>query len=317
MITKEIFFEKYNITEELFLSAEISWEDLCYIHDDFEKKISNYEEILESFMKTYLRDIHKKRIKNDEKIKIHSFRSRIKEPEHLMAKIIRKKQDNQDKYKNLDKTNYEKFVTDLIGIRCLILFKADWINLHNYIISQFDNKTDYYIRDSLADFDNDENHFYIAEMPKVHIRNGDSRDIYEEVLPPNYVIDGKDYRSVHYIIKYRGVYLEIQVRTLFEEGWGEINHELVYPYFQDNKILNGFTELLNRLSGLADEMGDFFCELKILEAENQRNSQVMSFKTGISNNLKAENRNLCDTPQKEVIQQMGTPCDCLKTVFEE
>ena len=154
--------------------------------------------------------------------------------------------------------NYEKFITDLIGIRCLILFKADWKSFHKYIISQFENEADCYIKDSLRDFDDDENHFYIAEKPKVHIRNGDARDIYDELLPPSCILDGKVYRSVHYIIKYKGVYLEIQVRTLFEEGWGEVDHAVIYPYFQNDQVLKEYTELLNRLSGLADEMGGFF-----------------------------------------------------------
>lgn len=124
-----------------------------------------------------------------------------------------------------------------------------------------------FVEDSIKDFDADEEHNYIAEKPKVHIRNGDVRDIYDEVLPPDCVIDGKVYRSVHYIIKYKGAYLEIQVRTLFEEGWGEIDHTVVYPYYQDDKILKEYTEMLNRLSGLADEMGSFFNKLKKLEEE--------------------------------------------------
>lgn len=35
MITKEFFLEKYNISEELFESAEMSWEELCDIYEDF------------------------------------------------------------------------------------------------------------------------------------------------------------------------------------------------------------------------------------------------------------------------------------------
>ena len=106
MIAKENFLEKYNITEELLLSAEISWEELCDIYEDFGKnKVTKYEDILGEFTNTYL--------KEGSKAKIHSIRSRVKDPEHLIAKIIRKKQDNQKKYKNLSKTNYEKFITDL------------------------------------------------------------------------------------------------------------------------------------------------------------------------------------------------------------
>lgn len=60
------------------------------------------------------------------------------------------------KLANQIKDNYERFVTDLIGIRCLVLFKDDWENLHYYILPQFDNNVDYYIKDSILDFDPDE-----------------------------------------------------------------------------------------------------------------------------------------------------------------
>lgn len=320
MITKELFLRKYNITKELFQSAGISWEELCEIYDDFVlKKDEKYQTIMDEFLDTYLKDINKGKSEEEEKVRIHSIRSRIKDPEHLLAKIIRKKQENDKKYKNLDKSNYEKFVTDLIGIRCLVLFKADWQGFHYYILSKFDNNVEYYIRDSLLDFDNDDTHFYIAEKPKVHIRNGDARDIYDEVLPPDSVIDGKVYRSVHYIIKYRGVYLEIQVRTLFEEGWGEIDHAVVYPYYQNDKILKEYTELLNRLSGLADEMSSFFyrlknLEIKALEHSRQNNDEkVGAEETEI---LQAENKKEEKVSGNEE-KSLDTPYDCLQSVLDE
>lgn len=320
LITKESFLKQYNISEELFQSAEMPWEDLCDIYDDFVRsKSERYEKILEEFLNTYLKDINKDKEKEEEKVNIHSVRSRVKNPEHLLAKIIRKKQENQNKYRKLDKTNYEKFITDLIGIRCLVLFKADWKNFHYYIISRFENNVDYYIKDSITDFDDNENHFYIAEKPKVHIRNGDARDIYDEVLPPDSVLDGKVYRSVHYIIKYKGVYLEIQVRTLFEEGWGEVDHAVVYPYYQNDRILKEYTEMLNRLSGLADEMSGFFYRLRELEIKDLQN------KGKDDDNIFAgeRKRNPLEptTQNKEmaisVTKPLNTFHDCLQSVLDE
>lgn len=321
MITKEQFLKKYNIQEDSFLSAEISWEDLCDIYIDFgENKYDKYQSILKEFTDAYLKDINKDKVDDEEKVKVHSFRTRVKDPEHLMAKIIKRKNENQKKYKLLDKENYEKFITDLIGIRCFVLFKEDWKSFHEYIISKFDNDVKYYIRDSIEDFDDDEDHFYIAEKPKVHIRNGDAREIYDGVLPPDCVIDGKVYRSVHYIIKYRGVYLEIQVRTLFEEGWGEVDHAVVYPYYQDDQILKEYTALLNRLSGLADEMSSFFCQLKNIEVKNVRNTtsncnnsiRKMSAEKGVNHKTEVFDQAISNT-----LGSMNTPNDCLKSVLNE
>lgn len=321
MITKEALEEKYNISEELLQSSEMTWDDLCEIYEDFSNnKFDKYKEIMEEFLSTYLKDVNEKHnIEENKQVRIHSIRSRVKDAEHLIVKIIRKKQENRLKYGKLNKDNYERFVTDLIGIRCLVLFKDDWENLHYYILSQFDNNVDYYIKDSISDFDPDEKHYYIAEKPKVHIRNGDSREGYEKVLSPDCVIDNKVYRSIHYIIKYKGVYLEIQVRTLFEEGWGEVDHAIVYPYYQNDAVLKEYTELLNRLSGLADEMSGFFHRLKELEIQQLKNGKQV---------LNAADKNRITNGGQESITQeeknsigekkyADTPHGCLQSVIDE
>lgn len=313
MITKEEFLEKYHISEAEFREAEISWDDLCKIYDDYvEHKVAKYKEIRDVFFDTYLKDMNEGR-SEAERIKVHTISTRIKDPEHLLAKIVIKKRKNDQKYFKLDKTNYEKFVTDLLGIRCLVIFKADWISFHEYIMSKFDNDVKYYIKDSIADFDPDESHWYFAEEPKAHIRNGDFRGIYEGVLSPDCIMDGKIYRAVHYIIKYKGIYLEIQLRTLFEESWSEIDHAIVYPYYKDDPIFREYTELLNRLAGLADEMGGFFRRLKELEAEHLEHLPE-SLKEDVLADEDADKHTVME------VKNMGTlnTCsDCLESVLNE
>lgn len=304
MITKKDLLEKYNFTEEQFEAADISWEDLEYIYNDFSEKIARYREKLSEFEKQYLGNI------SDQGI--HSYRTRIKDPEHVIVKIIRKRQENLKKYKALDKYNYEKFLTDLIGIRCFILFKTDWQKFHNYIINEIEDNAKNYIKDSINDFDNDETHTYMAEAPKVHIREGDSRAIYENILPPDAIKSKKIYRSVHYIIKYAGVYIEIQVRTLFEEGWGEVDHHIVYPYYEGDILFQQYTSLLNRLTGLADEMSSFFCEIKNLELEHLNNSPSSPIQ-----NEKKVKKNIVHNAKEKNISQGNTPRDCLQDVLSE
>ena len=62
--------------------------------------------------------------------------------------------------------------------------------------------------------------------------------------------------------------MEIQGRTLFEAGWGEVDHDIVYKEAQDDEMLQDYSKLLNRLSGLADEMSSYFRRLK-QERENK------------------------------------------------
>lgn len=258
MIDRESFFKEYHIDPVDFQKADISWEELCAIHDSYLSVEYRLRDIGKDFVNDYLYDI--------ERAGIHSYRYRTKEPGHLLEKIIRKRCEQPDRFSHIDRTNYHKYMTDLIGIRVFFLYREDWIHFHTYITTVFENNPENYINenDRVADFDEDSSHYYIAEKPKVYRRNGDSR-IYDDQL-----IDIKSdgiYRSLHYIIKYKGYYVEIQGRTLFEEGWSEIDHDIVYPYFTDDVMLKDFSTLLNRLSGMADEMSSYFRRMRDMRVE--------------------------------------------------
>ena len=314
MITKELLLEKFNISEDQIIDSGLSLEELNDIANDFEhSKHEKYQNVMKNFVEKYL--------ENTETARIHSYRARVKDPIHLIVKIIRRKQENYKKYEKLNKSNNEKFVTDLIGIRCFVLFKAEWENFHTFILENFENNVECYVNDCISDFDEDETHIYLAEKPKAHIRNGDARDIYEKLLSPDSVIDDKIYRSVHYIIKYQGVYLEIQVRTLFEEGWGEVDHAILYPYYQKDPIFREYTELLNRLSGLADEMSSFFTKLKRLELEHLKCNDVVELVTEKEEKVVKSSATNMKTAQTELkyneSMSVRTPNDCLQSILGE
>ena len=254
-MNKEEFFSTYNISEQDLIDASISWEELLKIEEEYKKIEHDLHDIGKDFIDEYLYEI--------EQAGIHSYRYRTKAPDHLMEKIIRKRKENKEKFSQLDHTNYYKFITDLIGIRVFFLYREDWIHFHRYLTSKFENEPENYIVDRLNDFDEDPDHYYIAERPKVYKRGGDTR-IYDGSEID--IITGGIYRSLHYTVKYKGYYVEIQGRTLFEEGWGEIEHDIIYPYNKGNEMLNDYSKLLNRLTGLADEMSSYFRKIK----ENQK-----------------------------------------------
>ena len=54
---------------------------------------------------------------------------------------------------------------------------------------------------------------------------------------------------------------------MFEEGWSEIDHDIVYPYHKDDEMLTEYSTLLNRLAGMADEMSSYFRKLKQMREE--------------------------------------------------
>lgn len=248
---KEEFLTQYNLLDTDLAEANLEWSELELILNEYEKLDETLHVLGKEFIDEYLYDI--------EKAGIHSYRYRTKSAGHLLEKIIRKRKESPNRFDKLDHTNFHKFITDLIGIRVFFLYREDWIHFHQYITKRFENNPELYIDDRLGDFDEDVNHYYIAEKPKVFKRSGDTK-IYDDREID--IISSGIYRSLHYVIKYKGYYVEIQCRTLFEEGWSEIDHDIVYPYNQDDTMLKDFSTLLNRLSGMADEMSSYFRRMK-------------------------------------------------------
>ena len=259
MIDKKEFLTLCNLTEEALNNSNIQWEDLEKIATEYEKLETAMHDISKDFIDEYLYDI--------DKAGIHSYRYRVKDTGHLLEKVIRKKRENPSKFDDLDHTNFYKFVTDLIGIRVFFLYREDWIHFHRYITRIFENNPENYIGNRLLDFDENINHNYIAERPKAYKRTGDSKIYNSDEIE---IITDGIYRSLHYIIKYEGCYVEIQGRTLFEEGWGEIDHDIIYKEVEDDEMLQDYSKLLNRLSGLADEMSSYFRRMK-QQKEKEKN----------------------------------------------
>ena len=204
---KNTFFAEYKLCEDDLTEANITWEELTRIEEEYCEMERSLREIGKSFIDEYLYDI--------ETAGIHSYRYRTKGVMQLLEKVIRKKKESPEKFAKLDHTNYYKYVTDLIGIRVFFLYREDWKNFHHYLTSRFENDPSLYIQDRLADFDEDPGHYYMAERPRAYKRNGDSKIYDSNELE---IISDGIYRSLHYIVKYQGQYIEIQGRTLFEEG---------------------------------------------------------------------------------------------------
>ena len=141
--------------------------------------------------------------------------------------------------------NYQDEITDLIGIRALHLFKDQWKPIHDFVTQNCDTH----------------------EQPTAYLRQGDSPKVVTLLQGSGCKVQYHDlgYRSVHYLLKSqpdKQVHIiELQVRTVFEEGWSEIDHRVRYPNHSKDQRLEEFLVLFNTLAGNADEMGSFIKHL--------------------------------------------------------
>ena len=129
MLDIKELLKEYNISEEDFKKADISCEELEAIYDDYQIRKEHLRNLGKEFVNDYLYDI--------EKAGIHSYRYRTKASKHLIEKIIRKRKDDKEKFSQINRDNYCKYITDLIGIRVFFLYREDWIHFHEYIVNTF------------------------------------------------------------------------------------------------------------------------------------------------------------------------------------
>ena len=147
---------------------------------------------------------------------IRFVRVRLKDPGHLRDKLYRKLKELSEKGKdfNYSRNNLFTKINDLAGLRI--------IHLHTQQILP--------IRDSLRVLFEEEK-YQVVEGPIARIWDEEYKRFFNEAGIATKT--GKTlYTSVHYVLKPNRktpITCELQVRTLLEEVWGEVDHELNYP----------------------------------------------------------------------------------------
>ena len=229
-ISFEDFASRNNISESVWDASGCDWDELVSIAEDHERSRGILLQSADFFAKLI-----------QEFQAVHSVRWRVKETEHVIEKIIRKKASGAEKYNEINVKNYFEIITDLVGIRALHLFKDECFLI------------DSSLRETWRPIEN----------PIVYARAGDDEEFIEKLKGKGFEIKSHPagYRSVHYVFESqplaRKVMLEVQVRTIFEEGWSEIDHKVRYPNFSNNYLVTYLLTIFNRMAGAADEMGGF------------------------------------------------------------
>jgi len=235
VLTEEEKFIRNNKLSTVYQQAkkndENIWDVLCGIKEHYKGYSENCEAIVQQ---TLLKVLTNKSLE-----KIHSARFRVKSESSLLVKIVKKKaflseeiQDNYEieKYRNLDAKNYYKIITDISGIRILIRYREQWIQVHNWIWKTFYKGEEYYLKNFVEDYKNNEGKPFIAEKPKVYYRNQKDLVFYEQIGRDifDFKLSDEGYNSIHYLVNVDGKYIEFQVRTILDEAWSECTHDVVY-----------------------------------------------------------------------------------------
>lgn len=216
------------------------------IKDDLNKILIQYEEKspLYSSFSLKVEKILTKLCKN---FSIHQIISRIKTKESLVQKVIKK-----NKYEKLDD------ITDVLALRIITYFEDDISKIEEILNKEF----------------------------KIDWENSiDKRNI---------EIDKFGYRSVHYILQlndrraqtagyaeYKDIKFEIQIRSILQHSWAEIEHDLGYKSFTE--IPQKAKRTFYRVAALLEQADIEFTKLK---------KEIQDFENTISKNLKSKEKSI-------------------------
>jgi len=187
-------------------------------------------------------------ITRDKRLKslIHSFKNRFKDEQHLRKKIIRKNLEDLERPVEkqvgpITPQNIMNRITDICGVRVIHLYQAQFDGIHQAIM-------DYVGQGEI----------FLYEQPKAYTWDPEYRESFS-ALGLNSILRGSLYTSVHYVVRPRAdsdVTCEIQVRTLFEEAWGEIDHTLNYPTETNNVAVQEQLKVLARIVGAGTRLSN-------------------------------------------------------------
>ncbi len=237
---REEFLRRYEIVE-LFPRCNLAWDTLMEIGDDYEAKCFGDGRKEQEYRGDYFKIIQSHIAKITSFENVHSYRFRIKKTGSLLAKIVRKSAERGGEY---TVANYFNKITDLLGLRILYVFKEDYWSVHQQVMKEYENQ--------------------LAQDISIKLKKGDDKKMYEQLLREcsNVRVDENEtYRSIHYTIYAKTTDInanprvEIQTRTVFEEGWSEINHKLVYKQGIESQELRKTSDLLSSMVGACDSIG--------------------------------------------------------------
>ncbi len=167
---------------------------------------------------------------------VHSVKSRLKDVVNLREKIVRKWADGP-----ITPTNLFSRITDLGGVRVIHLYSQQFEAIHLAIVEHIQ-----------------QNYWHLNEPPVAYSWDPEATGYFTRLGLKAETRDSY-YTSIHYVVKPQPdavLTCEIQVRTLFEEAWGEIDHALNYPEPTDLLACREQIRVLAKLASTGTRLAD-------------------------------------------------------------
>jgi ppGpp synthetase/RelA/SpoT-type nucleotidyltranferase len=191
---------------------------------------------------------------------VHLESGRVKKKDSLIEKIIRKRYEyigsRTSGYAHINGNNYADIITDLVGIRLIVNYRGKWQEIHQQILTDFPLK-ELSLYGGVEHLPHIKDEAFLAEIPTVYYAQGDS---IEQYLSQNLKVKEhtQGYRSIHYVISYKECYVELQVRTIYDEAWSDCDHCCVYKHEAqpNNRALRKLSHILCEITNVANDIGE-------------------------------------------------------------
>lgn len=168
---------------------------------------------------------------------VHSYKSRLKDREHLRKKLARKRAEGSA----ISAADLFTRVTDLAGVRIILLFQEHF------------GQIDHLVRRKIEAGD-----WVLGERATAYTWDPEAADFFRE-FDLEVVQKPTSYTSVHYLVRPRAdspLCCEVQVRTLFEEIWGEVDHQINYPIPTESLACREQIKVLSKIVGAGSRLLD-------------------------------------------------------------
>lgn len=269
----------------------------------FFKKKEKYKILAEYFVRLIRED------PSAPKESIHTILYRIKDESRLIEKIDQENMRAEFDMKPITDKNFHERIGDLIGIRIICLRLSDIVKVEAYL--------EFLVEEKILNFIQKPDYKRSFVLP-ISL---------DKVSSQNINLQYSGYSSIHYQIKlgensdvsetFKGIQIELQLRTILEEAWGEIDHKYRYSYSRTGEafpehIHSGFYNLSAYLQAAAMQ-----AEQLCREVEAHRLTRSLKSKRNKKTSISPEYER---KEPKEQINGFADPLkasSALKSVLEE